>query len=165
MPTCQNTLTITPFTNDAASVKRSCAVVQLPPRFSACPNNLLTPASSFDAWVDARHSCKQLARYPGEPAGPGLELTHFAIESTTELLSVLSKLPDHHPKNLKLAFRVDDRIDLVLRLQHDPALFVVPWLITQYRTGADEYISLAPRVRFAQLPYRCLRHRGVLAFD
>ena len=51
----------------------------------------------------------------------GLELTHFAIESATELLSVLpclcvarrqAKLPDHHPENLKLAFRKDDRTRL-----------------------------------------------------
>jgi len=52
-------------------------------------------------------------------------LTLFAIKLATELLSVLPKLPDHHSKNLKLAFRVDDRIGLVLRLQHDPAAFTV----------------------------------------
>ena len=39
------------------------------------------------------------------PAGSDLELTHFAIESAIKLLSVLPKLPHHHPKNLKLAFR------------------------------------------------------------
>ena len=32
----------------------------------------------------------------------GLELTHFAIESATELLSVLPKLPGHNPEYLKL---------------------------------------------------------------
>lgn len=82
----------------------------------------------------------------------------------SELL-VLPKLPDYHPENFKCPFRANNRIGLVPRFQHDSASLVVPRLVTQYRTGADEYISLVPRVRFAQLPYRCLRHRGVLAFD
>ena len=69
-----------------------------------------------------------------KPAGSGLELTHFAIESATELLSVLpclcvarrqAKPPNHHSEDFKHSFRVDDRIRLVLRPQHDPAAFAV----------------------------------------
>src|SRR3972149_2220480 len=73
----------------------------------------------------ARKSGLSTSCWSTEPAGSGLELTHFAIESATELLSVLPKLPDHHPEDFKHSFRADDRIGLVLRLQHDPAPFAV----------------------------------------